>query len=126
MAGAPRRKRALSGLRFARAAIGGLQTTRLRARHVALISAIALVAVSIVAVADHRSKQQRMRRASVANWFCTHRGVRCDEEESQAIGERWHRRERIYQASVALLVVIGTASFLLPAVRRRSSPNDSG
>jgi hypothetical protein len=62
-----------------------------------------------------------MRRASVASWFCTHRGVRCDEEKPDAIGERWHRRERIYQISVALLVVIGTASLLVPAVRRRSS-----
>ena len=86
-----------------------------------LISAIALVAVSIVAVADHRSKEHRMRRASIADWSCTRRGVRCDEEEPRVIEERWNRRERIYQTSVALLVVIGTVSFLLPAVRPRSS-----
>ena len=102
-------------------AIGGLQMIRLRACYVALISAIALVAISIVAVADHRSKQHRMQRASVANWFCKHRGVRCDEEKPDAIGDRWHRRERIYQASDALLAIIGTVSFFLPTVRRRSS-----
>ena len=106
---------------FGRRAIGGLQTVRLRARHVALISAIALVAISIVAVADHRSKQQRIQHASVASWLCTYRGVRCHEEKPDAIGNRWHRRERIYQASDALLAVIGTVSFLLPTVRRRSS-----
>jgi len=94
---------------------------RIRAPYVALISAVLLVVIVIVAVVDHRAKQQRVRRASVASWFCTHRGLRCNEETPEAIGDRWHRRERIYQASVALVFVIGAASVLVPAMRRRSS-----
>jgi hypothetical protein len=85
-----------------------------------LISATALVVIVIVAVADHRTKQHRMRRASVASWSCTHRGIRCGEETPQAIEDRWHRHERIYQASVAFVLIIGAASILVPMVRRRS------
>ena len=100
----------------------GVRRPRIRALYVALLSAIALVVIVVVAVADHRAKQQRVRRASVASWFCTHRGLRCGEETPESIGDRWHRRERIYQASVALVFVIGAASVLVPVVRRRSGP----
>jgi hypothetical protein len=64
-----------------------------------------------------------MQRASIASWSCTHRGVRCAEEKPYAIEKRWNRRERIYRASAALLVVIGAVSILFPAVSRRSSGN---
>ena len=90
---------------------------RIRALHIAVISAIALVVIVIVAVADHRAKQHRIRRASVASWLCTHRGLRCNEETAEAIGDRWHTRERIYQVSVALVLAIGAASVLVTASR---------
>jgi hypothetical protein len=86
-----------------------------------LISALALVVIAVVAVIDHRAKQHAVSRASVASWFCTHRGLRCGEETPQRIGERWHRRERIYQVSVALVLVIGGSAVLIPMVRRRSA-----
>jgi hypothetical protein len=101
----------------------GLRKIRIAPRHVALIGAIALVAISIVAVADHRSKQHRIQRASVASWWCTHRGVRCDEETTDAIGDRWHRRERIYEGTVAVILITGVVSVALATRRRRTSEN---
>ena len=86
-----------------------------------LLSAILLACILIVAIADHRSKAEQRRRASVANWFCAHRGIRCDEAKSEAIEDRWEVRERFYEAAAGIMVIIGSVAFLLPAMRRHRS-----
>src|SRR5881397_2006481 len=64
------------------------------------------VTIAIVAGEDHDRKTRRIARASVAEWYCVHRGVRCDEQKSAAIEESWMRRERAYKAGFALCLAL--------------------
>ena len=66
-----------------------------------------------------------MRRASVANWFCTHRGLRCDEEEAKTIEERWHRRELSTRRLSPSSSSLGLCLFFYPlCVAARTTPVD--
>jgi len=66
---------------------------------IALTLAVLAAGIAAVAVADHRHKDARIGPASVASWYCEHRGQRCNEPQAPALQAAWHRREHVYRAS---------------------------
>jgi hypothetical protein len=77
------------------------------------------VTIAIVAGEDHDRKTRRIARASVAEWYCAHRGVRCDEQSSASVEESWVRRERAYKAGFAVCIVVACGSAVVLILRRR-------
>ncbi|MDX6401499.1 MAG: hypothetical protein QOF27_2105 [Gaiellaceae bacterium] len=78
--------------------------------------ALAIVALASAAVVDHTLKVRRMNDASVAAWYCAHRGTRCDEDKPDEIEDRWQQRERAYTIAIGVFVVAGGVAI---ANRRR-------
>jgi len=66
--------------------------------------------IAVVAVADHRHKSSRMGPASVASWYCEHRGQRCEEPQAEAIEASWQRREQVYRVGFWAVSVGGVAA----------------
>jgi hypothetical protein len=65
--------------------------------------ALALVFVlvtGVVASVDHRRKAVQLARGHENEWFCAHKGLRCDQAGSAGIEERWEMREGIYYGLV--------------------------
>ena len=74
-------------------------------------SVIAMIAISLIAVLDHRHKNAVLYRLNDAPWYCANKHLRCDEAREAASTERrWNAREAGYKSSLA---VIGTVSALL-------------
>jgi hypothetical protein len=81
------------------------EVRRLLRRYLPSIVALVIAAVIVpLAVADHRNKQSRMNRAEVAEWYCTHRAVRCNGPSSARIEDRWNKRQVAYEVALAVLV----------------------
>jgi hypothetical protein len=78
---------------------------------------LGVVVVTVIAVVDHQRKTHRMNDASVAAWYCDHRGIRCDEERPDAIEDRWVERERAYKTTFGVLLFVGGVAVV---ARRRS------
>lgn len=88
---------------------------RIARRHHASIICLALAAtVGLVAIADHRNKQDRMNRAEHAEWDCAHKQVRCGGPSSNSIEVHWNQRQWMYQIVV---VGLGGAAVALLAFR---------
>jgi hypothetical protein len=84
-----------------------------------IVAVLGAVTIAIVSMGDHDRKTGRIARASVAEWYCVHRGVRCDEDKSAAIEESWVRREWAYKAGFALCVGVACGSAVVLILRRR-------
>jgi hypothetical protein len=93
-----------------------------RARVYALVSVLALVALTSIAVIDHRSKEDRLQRAREAEFLCTRDGMRCNEEKPASIQQGWHERERFYRGAFAIFVLVGAGSLIIPNVHLRRRP----
>jgi hypothetical protein len=76
---------------------------------VAAAAAAAVVVLAVVAVGDHHRKGRSLRKASVAAWFCSHRGERCGERTPQAVESAWNRRERGYLVAGSALALVAIA-----------------
>jgi hypothetical protein len=80
---------------------------------------LATVVVGVVAVADHRHKQDVRAAAQEDAWFCRHgRPSACREFDEEAYEQRWERRELAYRLSFVVLAA-GGLTFLLVAARQR-------
>jgi len=81
----------------------------LRAHHwrglTLVVAALALIAV--VAELDHSHKRAMGNAAQESEWYCAHRGERCDGPASNRIQHRWEQREIGYKAAFALVAVTG-------------------
>lgn len=83
----------------------------------------AIVAVSVIAVFDHRMKVGRMDRAHVDSWLCVHRGTGCGRPTAAAIEASWAERENAYAATVGILAVVGAGAHWKVRRSRRSRPS---
>lgn len=80
---------------------------------------LAAVVVGVVAVADHRHKQDVRAAAQEDAWFCRHgRPAACREFDEDAYERRWEHRELAYRLSFVVLTAAGL-TFVLVATRRR-------
>jgi hypothetical protein len=75
----------------------------------------AALTIGLVAVADHNRKNHRLFQYGGPGWSCIHGRGRC--AELRAVERRWTRREKWYEATLAML---GAASVLLAVVVIRS------
>ena len=80
-----------------------------------LVVALFILAGGVAAVAevDHRHKAARIGPASVASWYCQHRGQRCQEPQAAEINGAWHHRERFYRVSFWALSLGGLTALVL-------------
>ena len=81
-------------------------------RHAAALAFLVLAGVILaVAVVDHHRKQAHINRVEVDNWYCEHRGERCETPDADIFEDRWERRERVYAGAIVVLVAAagGTA-----------------
>jgi hypothetical protein len=87
---------------------------------VGVLCAVAAAVLVLVAVNDHRDKQERMHDAHRALWSCRRDGTACDAPSPASIERAWNRRERGYAAGIALagLGVVGGIAFTLGARSR--------
>jgi hypothetical protein len=69
--------------------------------------------VAALAVVDHWHKGSRMGPASVASWYCKHRGQRCQEPQSANIEEAWQHRELVYRVTFWSLTLGGLTALAL-------------
>jgi hypothetical protein len=80
---------------------------------------LAAVVVGVVAVVDHRHKQDVRAAAQEDAWFCKHgRPSACREFDEAAYEERWERRELGYRLSFVVLAAAGLTLILI-SVRQR-------
>jgi hypothetical protein len=88
-----------------------------------MLSVLAFAAAGIIgiaAIADHANKHARMDRAEVSEWYCRHRGVRCNGPSSRRIEDHWNQRQLVYEVLVAILVTgsVLRAAAVLPRKRK--------
>jgi hypothetical protein len=76
--------------------------------------------IAAVAVTDHRHKNARMVPASVASWYCEHRGQRGHEPQAENIEGAWQERERVYRVGFWAASLGGVGGLVL-RVRSRGS-----
>jgi hypothetical protein len=82
---------------------------------------LAAVVVGVVAVADHRHKQDVRAAAQEDAWFCKHgRPSACRDFDEVAYEERWERRELAYRLSFVVLAAAGL-TLVLVSVRQRNA-----
>ena len=92
-----------------------------RARRLTVLVVILLVlaaGIAAVAVVDHLHKNARIGPASVASWYCQHRGQRCLEPQAENIEGAWQERERVYRVGF-WAVSLGGVGALVLRVRSR-------
>jgi len=82
---------------------------------VGVVAAVGVAVVTTVGAVDHVRKTHALAKASVSDWYCAHRGLRCDEERSDEIEDRWSARERVYKGLDVSFVIV---SLGVIAVRR--------
>jgi hypothetical protein len=85
---------------------------------------VAIAAISIAAVLDHRHKDAVRRSVNGAEWYCVHHGLRCAEaRRSASVERRWNRRETFYKGSIAVLagVIVVMGAMRLAARPARGS-----
>ena len=91
----------------------------------ALIAFALAVVIAVVAFADHHRVNAQRWDASLATFYCQHKGTRCDELQTKDLESRWKRRERAYEISFFSLSFVGSAAvivaFALAWRRRRSA-----
>jgi len=75
-------------------------------RGLALVVAV-LALIAVVAELDHSHKRAMGNAAQESEWYCDHRGERCDGPDSDRIQHRWEQREVGYKAAFALVAVTG-------------------
>jgi hypothetical protein len=68
-------------------------------------------AISLIAILDHRAKQQRLNAAQVREWYCVNIGTHCGGPSSAEIERHWQWRQYGYEAFVALVSGVGLVSF---------------
>jgi hypothetical protein len=88
-------------------------------RYAIALSLIALLLISAVAVADHRSKQAQIRRAEVSAWRCAHFGTQCDAADPRQIESAWNAREHGYVAAMIAFSLIAAGSRLVSVRQAR-------
>jgi len=88
---------------------------------------IAVIAIAVTAVFDHRHKNAALLPRSDAAWYCEHKHVRCDEaRQAASIESRWHARETGYKGAFVLIsgvtVVLGAGALYRGQRGRRTRP----
>ena len=86
---------------------------------VLLLVCVCASALAIVAVLDHRHKNQRIDRAELAEWYCVHFGMGCGGVRAASIERRWNEREVVYKGAMCVLAAVGAASALGLRPRRQ-------
>ena len=68
--------------------------------------------IAVVALADHHRVKARNWDASLATFYCQHKGTRCDELQIEDLERRWHHRELGYRISFFSLSSVGIAAVI--------------
>ena len=85
---------------------------------IGVAAALGVAVVTTVAALDHVRKTRALEQASVAEWYCAHRGQHCDERKSDDIEDSWSARERVYKDLGVSFVVISLGVIALQRLRR--------
>ena len=72
-----------------------------------LIVLVIALGVGVAAVVDHRRSRDRINRAELAEWFCTHERTRCGGPDSERMHSAWEERELGYKVAECLLAMTG-------------------
>lgn len=78
----------------------------------------AALVLAVAAVVDHRWKEERINRAEVAEWYCSHDGTRCGGPSSRRIEAHWNERQLGYELGTGTLAGVALVAAGLRARRR--------
>jgi hypothetical protein len=80
-----------------------------------------LGAIGVAGVVDHTSKQRRINRAGVSEWYCAHRQTHCGGPSSSRIEDAWNQRERGYKIGLGVVAAVGVVLTIVARSRRFSA-----